>query len=129
MQDPILAGLVSAAAKSTELQLPVTLVAAGLIVEGQLVSEARWLDEMASLLEAGSASAAELGAIFRGARASVEMAGAVGDPGSAIVHVIRSTVRSGREIVAVGLWRIRLEAVDGWKLGAAMPQHLRAVEG
>lgn len=129
VQDPILAGLVSAAAQSTNLQLPVTLLSRGVTIEGQLVSEARWLDELANALEQGTAGTAELGAIFRRARMSIEMARAVGDDISPIVHLIAAIIRSGDRVTSAGMWRVRLDAVDGWKLGAALPQHLRAVEG
>lgn len=129
MQDPILAGLVTAAAQSTTLQLPVTLLSRGVTIEGQLVSEARWLDELADALEHGTRGTAELGAIFRRARMSVEMAGVVGDQASPLLHLIATTLRFGDQVTATGMWRVRLDAVDGWKLGAALPQHLRAVEG
>ncbi len=129
MQDPILAGLVAATAQSTTLQLPVVLLSRGLTIEGHLVSEARWLDELANALEHGTSGTAEIGGIFRRARLSVEMADAVGDPTSPIVHLLGCTVRSGDRAMATGMWRVALEAVDGWKLGTALPPHLRAVEG
>lgn len=129
MQDPILAGLVGATRQSTNLALPVTLLTRGLIAEGLLVSEARWLDELAAVLEAGGEAAAALGGVFRGARASVELAAAAGDSTGALVHLLAASIRSGTDVVATGLWRVALDAVDGWKLGAALPDRLRAVEG
>lgn len=129
MQDPILAGLVGATRESTDLALPVTLMTRGLVAEGLLVSEARWLDELAAILEGGSEALAALGGIFRGARAAVELATAAGDSTGELVHLLGASVRSGDHLVATGLWRVALEAVDGWKLGAALPHRLRAVEG
>lgn len=129
MQDPILGGLVGATRQSTELALPVTLMSRGLVVEGLLVSEARWLDELAALLEGGGETLVALGGIFRNARATVELATAAGDSTGEIVHLMGASVRSGDQLMATGLWRVALEAVDGWKLGAALPERLRAVEG
>lgn len=129
MDDPILAGLVSAVRQNTATQLPVTLISRGLVAEGQLVAEARWLDELAHLLEAGSPAAAALAGVFRNASAAVEMAAAVGGETGELVHLMGATVRAGDVVVATGLWRLRLAAVDGWKLGRALPEQLRAVEG
>lgn len=129
MQDPILAGLLNATRQSTDLALPVTVMSSGLVAEGLLVSEARWLDELAALLETGSDALVALGGIFRDARAAVELATAAGDSTGGIVHLMGAAVRSGEHLVATGLWRVTLEAVDGWKLGSALPERLRAVEG
>jgi hypothetical protein len=129
VDDPILAGLVDAVRQHTALELPVTLLTRGLVAEGQLVAESRWLDELAAVLERGSPAAAGVGAIFRDAGAAVEMATAVGGETGELVHLMGASVRHGDVLVAAGLWRIRLAAVDGWKLGSALPAGLRAVEG
>lgn len=129
MVDPILAGLVDATGRDTALALPVTILTRGVVAEGVLVSEARWLDEMATVLEAGGAGAAVLGGVFRAARVSVELAQVEGDAPGGVVHLVDARLSAGGQLVSVGLWRVQLAAVDGWKLGAALPQRLRVVEG
>lgn len=128
MSDPLLARFVAMVRDHSSLQLPVVVMSSGVIAEGHLVSEARWLDEMATVLEAGGAGAAAFGSWFREARAHVELAGAVGAGDDQRVHLMKAVLRSGGQLSSVGLWRIELGAVDGWKLGTALPDaQLRAV--
>lgn len=126
MRDPILAGLVTATSANSELEFPVVLLSGGLVIEGTLVSEGRWLDELAGMLEAGPGRAASFGRVFREAGAAVVMAAAVGDAGGGLVHLLGATIRSGAGLHGVGPWRLVLEAVDGWKLGRALPEAVRA---
>lgn len=129
MGDPVLAGLVAGVGRSSTVLLPVTLMSRGLVIEGDLVAESRWLDELARLLDAGSPAVAELGRVFREAGVSSVMASAVGDnTSSELLHLVSATVRAGQETLSTGLWRLRVDAVDGWRLGRSVAP-LRAVEG
>jgi hypothetical protein len=128
VRDPILAGLVAGVRQHTATQVPITIISSGLVAEGQLVAESRWLDELAQVLEAGSPAAGAFGTIFRTASLAVEIDTAVGGDSDELLHLMGAVVRNGETVVATGLWRLRLDAVDGWKLGTALP-HLRAVEG
>lgn len=133
MSDPVLLGLISAGAP---LGLPLTLLSSGVVIEGVTTSEPAWFDRLAEVLEApGTRSAAAVASGFRGIRMAVELEQIAQDAagtstGPEHVHLVDATLRSGGEVQSVGLWRVRIEAVDGWKLGAALPQHLRpAVQG
>lgn len=126
MRDPILAGLVSATADNSELEFPIVLISSGLVIDGTLVSERRWLDELAGLLEAGPPRAALVGRVFREAAVSVGMAAALGDAGSGILHLAGASVHSGGQVEAVGLWRVAVDGVDGWQLGRARPEAVRS---
>lgn len=120
MRDPILAGLASATAANSQIEFPVVLITGGLVVEGTLVAGARWLDEIAALLEAGGQRAASVGGVFRSAAAAVTIDAAVGGARDGeILHLLAATVRSAGRVEAVGHWRVALDAVDGWKLGTA----------
>lgn len=129
MRDPVLAGIVGMA-HDQGIELPVTLFVAGSTVEGVVVSEPRWMDRLAEVLEApGSAGAGSIAQVFREIRMTVELH-AITEPGLRdFVHLVDAVVRAGHELQSVGLWRIRVEDVTGWKLGPALPARLRAVEG
>lgn len=124
MRDPVLGGMV---ANGARLGLPLTLLSGGVVVEGVTATEPAWFDRLAELLEApGSPGASEVAKAFRGIRMAVELDGIAheaeaGSAGADFVHLVDATLRAGGELQSVGLWRVDLDAVDGWKLGRALP--------
>lgn len=124
MRDPVLAGMVATGA---ELGLPVTLLSRGSTIEGRLVTAERWFDLLAEALEApGTPGATHVAGIFREVRMAIELEGvARGVAGigrqTDRVHLVDAVVRSGGAVLAVGLWRLEIDAVEGWKLGLAVP--------
>lgn len=123
-RDPVLAGLLTQA----ELGLPLTLLSGGVVVDGVTTSEVRWLDELAELLEVpGSPAAAGVARGFREVRMAVELQHVVTSEREVVewVHLMNAKVRSGGRLEAVGLWRVAVDAIDGWKLGEALPAALR----
>lgn len=126
MRDPVLAGLLTQA----ELGIPITLLSAGTVVEGVTTSEVRWFDQLAAALEApGTPAAGAMAGGFRDVRMAVELTDiAAGGMPVEHLHLVEAQVRSGGRLVAVGLWRVAVDAVDGWKLGRALPGALRTAE-
>lgn len=129
MRDPLLAAMVRSAG-DTGLELPISLLVSGSTVDGVIVAQTKWLDLLAAALEApGSPAASAVGKVFRELRMAVELH-AVDDPREVeLIHMTGVTVRTGETLQAVGMWCISIDAVEGWKLGAALPHRLRAVEG
>lgn len=123
--DPLLASFVAAGRATPTLAMPVTLLVAGSVIDGEMVSEAVWLDALATALEAGGPSAAALGDRLRTVKVHVEMAAEDG-VGSDLVHLRGARVHAGGRVVSAGLWRVGLTAVDGWKLGAPLPAAISA---
>ncbi len=129
MRDPVLASMVRTAGV-TGLELPITLLVSGRTVDGVIVGQAKWLDLHAAALEApGSPAAAAVANVFREARMAVELDNVAEHAQIELIHMTGVTIRTGETLQAVGMWCVAMEAVEAWKLGSALPQRLRAVEG
>ena len=104
--DPVLGQLVHAVNESGQARVPVTVSAHGTVLTGVLIAQDAYFTQVAEgspLLSALQPASGLLGK---------EYAKEVSDEADHHLH-IRAT-GSGE-----GLWRISLEAVDGWVLGAA----------
>jgi hypothetical protein len=105
--DPVLGQLVHAVNESGQTQVPVTVSAHGTVLTGVLIAQDAYFTELAQgrpLLSALQPASSLLGK---------EYAKEVSAEADHHLH-IRAT-GPDRE----GLWRISLDAVDGWALGAA----------
>jgi hypothetical protein len=104
--DPVLGQLVHAVNESGQTQVPVTVSAHGTVLTGILIAQDAYFTQLAEgrpLLSALQPASGLLGK---------EYAKEVSAEGDHHLH-IRATGPSE------GLWRISLDAVDGWALGAA----------
>jgi hypothetical protein len=105
--DPVLVRLVRAVNESAQAQVPVTVSAHGTRVTGVLIAEDTYFAELAEgspLLSALRPASGLLGK---------EYAKDVEDESAHHLHV-RAAGRQGE-----GLWRVSLEAVDAWTVGAS----------
>jgi hypothetical protein len=104
--DPVLGRLVRAINESAQARVPVTIAAHGTRVTGVLIAEDTYLTELAEgspLLSALRPASGLLGK---------EYAKDVETESPHYLHIRGA----GRE--EEGLWRVSLEAVDGWTVGA-----------
>jgi hypothetical protein len=105
--DPVLGQLVHAVNESGKTRVPVTVSAHGMVLTGVLIAQEAYftlLAEGSPLLGALQPASGLLGK---------EYAKEVTAEADRHLH-IRATGADGE-----GLWRVSLEAVDGWALGAA----------
>jgi hypothetical protein len=105
--DQVLGQLVHAVNESGQTQVPVTVSAHGTVVAGVLIAQDAYFNQLTEgslLLSALQPASGLLGK---------EYAKEVSAKADSHLH-IRSTGACGE-----GLWRISLNAVDGWALGAA----------
>jgi hypothetical protein len=108
--DPVLGQLVHAVNESGKTRVPVTVSAHGMVVTGDLIAQDTYFARLAEgspLLGALQPASGLLGK---------EYAKEVSAEADRYLH-IRATGADEE-----GLWRIGLEAVDGWALGAAGEQ-------
>ena len=108
--DPVLQQLVHAVNESGQAAVPVTVSVHGTQLTGALIAERRYFSELVEgnpLMSALEPSSGLLGKEY--ARETEAESGHH-------LHILTGPVRNGE--VAAGLWRISLEAVDGWTLGA-----------
>jgi hypothetical protein len=103
--DPVLEQLVRAVNESGQARVPVTVAAHGTVLTGLLISQDAYFTELAEASPLLSALAPGSGLLGK------EYAKEV-DAGSGQHLHIRAA--SGEE----GLWRLSLDAVDGWKAAA-----------
>jgi hypothetical protein len=106
--DPVLQQLVHAINESGQAAVPITVSVHGTMLTGSLIAERRYFSELVEenpLMSALEPSSGLLGKEY----AKETEAGA-----SHHLHILAGPGRDGAE----GLWRISLEAVDGWSLGA-----------
>ena len=109
--DPVLQQLAQAINESGQATTPITVSVRGTVLTGALIAEQRYFGELVKenpLMNALEPSSGLLGNEY------VEDAEAASDRH---LHMRATGVRGGSEI-AEGLWRISLEAVDGWTLRA-----------
>jgi hypothetical protein len=109
--DPVLHQLVQAINESGQAATPITVSVRGTVLTGALIAEQSYYSELIAgnpLLSALDPSSGLLGKEY------AKDAEAASDRH---LHLRATGVRGGSE-VAEGLWRISLEAVDGWTLRA-----------
>ena len=109
--DPVLQQLVHAINESGQAAVPVTISVHGTQLTGALIAEQRYFSELVKgnpLMSALEPSSGLLGK---------EYAKETEAESGHHLHIRTGSGRNGE--VAEGLWRISLEAVDGWSLGAA----------
>jgi hypothetical protein len=107
--DPVLKQLVQAINESGQAAVPVTVSVHGTMLTGSLIAERRYFSELVEgnpLMSALEPSSGLLGKEY------VKETEAESD------HHLHILAGPGRDGSADGLWRISLEAVDGWSLGA-----------
>jgi hypothetical protein len=108
--DPVLKQLVQAINESGQAAVPVTVSVHGTLLNGALIAERRYFSELVEgspLMSALDPSSGLLGK---------EYAKETEAESGHHLHLRTSPSRGGE--AAEGLWRISLEAVDGWSLGA-----------
>lgn len=108
--DPVLQQLVHAINESGQAAVPVTVSVHGTQLTGALIAERRYFSELVEgnpLMSALEPSSGLLGK---------EYAKETEAESDHHLHLRTSPARVGA--AAEGLWRISLEAVDGWTLGA-----------
>jgi hypothetical protein len=103
--DPVLEQLVRAVNESGQARVPVTVAAHGTVVTGLLISQDAYFTELAEATPLLSALAPGSGLLGK------EYAKQVEAESGQHLHV---RAASGEE----GLWRLSLDAVDGWKAAA-----------
>jgi|SRR5690348_13828819 hypothetical protein len=107
--DPVLHQLVRAINESGQAAVPVTVSVQGTMLNGALIAEQRYFGELVEgnpLMSALEPSSGLLGK---------EYAKETEAESDHHLHILTSPARAA---AAQGLWRISLEAVDGWSLGA-----------
>jgi hypothetical protein len=108
--DPVLQQLVRAINESGQAAVPVSVSVHGTLLNGALIAEQRYFSELVEgnpLMSALEPSSGLLGK---------EYAKETEAESDHHLHILTSPARDGA--AAAGLWRISLEAVDGWTLGA-----------
>jgi hypothetical protein len=110
--DPVLQQLVRAVNESGQAAVPVTVTVHGTALTGVLIAQSRYFSELVEgnpLMSALEPASGLLGKEY------TKEAEAESDHH---LHV-RATGTHGDEETGAGLWRISLEAVDGWTLRAS----------
>ena len=110
--DPVLRQLVRAVNESGQAAVPVTVTVHGTTLTGTLIAQSRYFSELAAgnpLMSALEPASGLLGKEY------AKEAEAESDHH---LHVRAASIRGDAE-AAEGLWRISLEAVDGWTLRAS----------
>jgi hypothetical protein len=109
--DPVLRQLAHAINESGQVSVPIVVLAHGTVLSGALISEQRYFTELVAenpLMSALEPSSGMLGK---------EYAKEAETASSRHLHLRATGTRGGAE-PAEGLWRIGLDAVDGWTLRA-----------
>lgn len=109
--DPVLQHLVRAVNESEQAAVPVTVSVHGMLLTGTLIAQRRYFSELVQgnpLMSALEPSSGLLGK---------EYAKDTEAESDHHLHVLASRSRDSGE-AGEGLWRISLEAVDGWALRA-----------
>jgi hypothetical protein len=107
--DPVLQQLVRAINESGQAAVPVSVSVHGTLLTGALIAEQRYFSELVEgnpLMSALEPSSGLLGKEY--AKETEAESG----------HHLHLRTSPARDSAAGGLWRISLEAVDGWTLGA-----------
>jgi hypothetical protein len=109
--DPVLQQLAQAINESGQAAVPVVVSVHGTVLNGALISEQRYFSELVEGNPLMSALEPSSGLLGKEYTLEAEAASA------RHLH-IRATSNRGDAELAEGLWRISLEAVDGWTLRA-----------
>lgn len=107
--DPVIAHLAEAVNESRQARVPVTVCAHGMVLTGVLIAQQEYFAELVERSPLMSALEPATGLLGK------EYAKTVGDEAGLHLH-LRGGAAAGDEL---GLWRIRLEAVDAWSLRSA----------
>ena len=107
--DPVLQQLAHAINESDQAAAPIAVSVHGTVINGALISERRYFSELVAGNPLMSALEPSSGLLGKEYTKDVETAS------DRHLHMRATGVRGGSE-VAEGLWRISLEAVDGWTL-------------
>jgi hypothetical protein len=103
--DPVLEQLVHAVNESGQTRVPVTVAAHGTVVTGVLIAQQAYFRELAEASPLLSALEPASGLLGKEYAKDVEAESA---------RHLHIRAASGEK----GLWRLSLESVDGWKVGA-----------
>jgi len=107
--DPVLQQLAQAINESGQAATPITVSVRGTVLTGALIAEQSYYSELMAANPLLSALDPSSGLLGKEYTKDVETAS------DRHLHMRATGVRGGSEI-AEGLWRISLEAVDGWTL-------------
>jgi hypothetical protein len=108
--DPVLQQLVRAINEPGQATVPVTISVHGAMLTGALIAERRYFGELVERNPLMSALEPSSGLPGKEYTKETEA------ESDHHLHILTSPARDG--VVGEGLWRISLEAVDGWTLGA-----------
>lgn len=108
--DPVLRQLIRAINESGKGAVPVTVSAHGTILRGVLISERRYFAELVQRNPLMSALEPSSGLLGK------EYAKDTDAESSHHLHLLDERVRADTPGDTEGLWRVSLEAVDGWAL-------------
>lgn len=109
--DPVLQQLAQAINESGQAATPITVSVRGTVLTGALIAEQSYYSELMAANPLLSALDPSSGLLGKEYTKDVETAS------DRHLHMRATGVRGGSEM-AEGLWRINLEAVDGWTLRA-----------
>lgn len=104
--DPVLHQLVRAVDKSAQARVPVTIATHGTVVTGVLIAQDVYFTDLAERSPRLSALQPSSGLLGKDYAKGVDAESG---------HYLHIRVPGGDE----GLWRVSLEAVDGWTIGTA----------
>jgi hypothetical protein len=108
---PVLQQLAQAVNESGQAATPITVSVRGTVLTGDLIAEQNYYSELMAANPLLSALDPSSGLLGKEYTKDVETAS------DRHLHMRATGVRGGSE-VAEGLWRINLEAIDGWTLRA-----------
>jgi hypothetical protein len=109
--DPVLQQLAQAINESGQAAAPIVVSVHGTILNGALISEQRYFSELVEANPLMSALEPSSGLLGKEYTKDAEAAS------GRHLHLRATGIRGGAELTE-GLWRISLEAVDGWTLRA-----------
>ncbi len=109
--DPVLQQLAQAINESGQAAAPIVVSVHGTILNGALISEQRYFSELVEANPLMSALEPSSGLLGKEYTKDAEAAS------GRHLHLWATGIRGGAELTE-GLWRISLEAVDGWTLRA-----------
>jgi hypothetical protein len=109
--DPVLQQLAQAINESGQAATPITVSVRGTVLTGALIAEQSYYNELMAANPLLSALDPSSGLLGKEYTKDVETAS------DRHLHLRATGARGGSE-VAEGLWRINLEAIDGWTLRA-----------
>jgi hypothetical protein len=109
--DPVLQQLAQAINESGQAAAPITVSVHGTVLNGTLISEQRYFSDLVAANPLMSALEPSSGLLGKEYAKEAEAAS------DRHLHILATGTRGDAELTE-GLWRISLEAVDGWTLHA-----------